>query len=346
MGFRARKSIKIAKGVKLNLSKSGVGVSVGGRGARYSVHSSGRRTTSVGIPGTGLGYTSTKSPKRSNRGRPQGTPPSTGRRPTQTRAPRAPAQPTPTKPAMLAPKAEKLIFKALQTTPTDVSSLQRVATEFPDWRMPALALGAVTLIGVDNGTARSLLAEVVASGYGLATDSRVLPYVGSSTASVPIANGVTAALPLDWDGLGLILAELHQEAGDLAAAIDVVERLTPTTVAALSLAELYTQAGRTNDVIDLTNGLTNQDDVTALLVAYRGAALARHHMYTAGREAFKEALKSSKRDPAIRHYALMERAYLNHADGKRAQARKDLERILAENSAYPGLREMLSAVQS
>jgi Protein of unknown function (DUF4236) len=48
MGFRMRKSIKVASGVRLNVSKSGVGGSVGGRAGRYSVHSSGRKTVSAG----------------------------------------------------------------------------------------------------------------------------------------------------------------------------------------------------------------------------------------------------------------------------------------------------------
>ena len=54
MGFRMRKSIKVAPGVRLSVSKTGVGASVGGRGGRYSVHSSGRRTTTLGsgvVPG-------------------------------------------------------------------------------------------------------------------------------------------------------------------------------------------------------------------------------------------------------------------------------------------------------
>lgn len=57
MGLQFRKSIKICKGVNLNISKTGVGISVGTKGARYSMHSSGRRTATVGIPGTGLYYT-------------------------------------------------------------------------------------------------------------------------------------------------------------------------------------------------------------------------------------------------------------------------------------------------
>ena len=57
MGFRFRKSFKIAPGVRFNLSKKSIGVSFGGKGARVSVNSSGRKTASVGIPGTGISYT-------------------------------------------------------------------------------------------------------------------------------------------------------------------------------------------------------------------------------------------------------------------------------------------------
>lgn len=57
MGLQFRKRIKICKGVNLNLSKTGVGISVGTKGARYSMHSNGRRTATFGIPGTGLYYT-------------------------------------------------------------------------------------------------------------------------------------------------------------------------------------------------------------------------------------------------------------------------------------------------
>jgi len=59
MSIRFRKSIKVAPGVRMSVSKTGVGASVGTRGARYSVHSSGRRTTSLGIPGTGVSSVST-----------------------------------------------------------------------------------------------------------------------------------------------------------------------------------------------------------------------------------------------------------------------------------------------
>lgn len=53
MGFRFRKSISLFPGVRVNISKTGVGVSAGVKGARVGIGSKGAYT-SVGIPGTGV----------------------------------------------------------------------------------------------------------------------------------------------------------------------------------------------------------------------------------------------------------------------------------------------------
>jgi hypothetical protein len=55
--FRFRRSIKILPGVRWNFGKRSSSVSFGGRGFHYTIGSTGRRTT-IGIPGTGLSYTS------------------------------------------------------------------------------------------------------------------------------------------------------------------------------------------------------------------------------------------------------------------------------------------------
>lgn len=62
MSFRFRKSIKIAPGIRVNLSKSGVSTSLGRPGATVNISKRGVRST-VGIPGTGLSYTATSSQK-------------------------------------------------------------------------------------------------------------------------------------------------------------------------------------------------------------------------------------------------------------------------------------------
>lgn len=56
MGFNFRKSIKLGKGTKLNLSKSGIGLSTGTKGFRVSKGPRGSKVT-AGIPGTGIYYT-------------------------------------------------------------------------------------------------------------------------------------------------------------------------------------------------------------------------------------------------------------------------------------------------
>lgn len=53
MAIRFRKSIKLAPGVRLNISKSGVSTSVGGKGATANFSKRGTRVT-AGIPGSGL----------------------------------------------------------------------------------------------------------------------------------------------------------------------------------------------------------------------------------------------------------------------------------------------------
>ena len=63
MGFRLRKSIKLFGGIKLNLSKSGVGISGGVKGARVSIGPRGTRTT-LSVPGTGMSYVSEKGLKK------------------------------------------------------------------------------------------------------------------------------------------------------------------------------------------------------------------------------------------------------------------------------------------
>jgi hypothetical protein len=56
MGVRFQKRIRIFPGVYINLSKSGISASVGGKGATVNVGSTGRRMVTFGIPGTGLSY--------------------------------------------------------------------------------------------------------------------------------------------------------------------------------------------------------------------------------------------------------------------------------------------------
>jgi hypothetical protein len=55
MAFRLYKSIRILPGVRINLSRTGPSVSIGGRGASVNASRRGIRTT-AGIPGSGFSW--------------------------------------------------------------------------------------------------------------------------------------------------------------------------------------------------------------------------------------------------------------------------------------------------
>ena len=331
MGFRMRKSIRLAPGVRLNVSKRGVGVSAGAGGARYSVHSSGRRTISArtGIPG--VTYQSTVgSGKRATTG--------ARRQPVQRQLPPAPS-PAPGRPGLFAPKGEKMLYKAIQQD--DAQLMKRVGDEHEAFRVPAWSFAAVKLMNDEPAMAAQLLEAVFATGSDPSVHPFVVKYLEAHL-KLNIAQGVTAELPINRDAVGLSLAELRQQAGEVEGAIDVVEQLEPTTYAAVSLAELYIEAGRYDEAVALTDGIQNQDDASALLLCFRGTALRELGHYDAAHEALKEALRSRSRPAAIRLHALAERAANYLAQGKRGMARKDFERILAEDSTYEGVREHLA----
>jgi tetratricopeptide (TPR) repeat protein len=333
MGFRMRKSIKIAPGVRVNVSKRGVGASVGGRGGRYSVHSSGRRTVSAGsgvIPG--IYYQKSVFGKGS---RTRGSGPTASAAPQPSTAPK--------KPGLFAPKGEKRLYKAVQAQ--DAQAIKQIGAEHPDFRLPSYSLAGLMLLVSEPVEAGRMLGEVFATGKDPAAEKFVSDYLFTRL-ELSIAEGITAELPVNRDAVGLALAELKQDEGDLDGAIEVVEQLEPTTYSAVSLAELYAQTEGWDEVIKLTEGIKNEDDASALLCVFRGEAFREQGFHDAAHEAFKEALRSRSRAARIRHFALAQRAQNYLAQGKKSQARKDLERILAEDSSYEGVREQLAELTS
>jgi tetratricopeptide (TPR) repeat protein len=298
MGFRMHKSMKVAPGVRLSVSKSGVGASVGGKGGRYSVHSSGRRTTTVAsgiVPGVYYQKSSGGSRSRSS----------------GSRSPAAAQQmpPSPKKPGLFAPKGEKELYKAIKTQ--DIKAIRQVGIYHQDFRLPSYSLAGLMMLTSEPTEAEQLLSEAFAMGKDPAEDKFVSSYPFTRL-ELPLAQGVTAELPVNRDAVGLALAELKQDHGDIDGAIEVVEQLEPTTYSAVSLAELYALTERWEDVIELTEGMKNEDDASALLCVFRGQAFRQQGFHDAAHEALKEALRSKSRAAPIRHMALAERAPGSH----------------------------------
>ena len=59
MGFRFRKSIRLGKGIKLNINSKSTSVTFGSKGFHHTISSTGKTRTTVSIPGTGISYSTT-----------------------------------------------------------------------------------------------------------------------------------------------------------------------------------------------------------------------------------------------------------------------------------------------
>ena len=64
MGFKFKKQINIAPGVRLNIGKKSASVSVGGKGLTNTFSTTGKTTTTVGIPGSGVYYSTSSGTKK------------------------------------------------------------------------------------------------------------------------------------------------------------------------------------------------------------------------------------------------------------------------------------------
>src|SRR4029450_1744665 len=140
MGFRMRKSMKVAPGGRLSVSKSGVGASVGGKGARVSADSSGRRPA-AGARGGGAACPAHPSGRRTTTVG-SGVVPGVYYQTSKGGGSRAAAEqiapPSPKKPGMFAPKGEKELYKAIKAQ--DVKAIKSVAVYHADFRLPSYSL--------------------------------------------------------------------------------------------------------------------------------------------------------------------------------------------------------------
>ncbi len=64
MGFRFRRTLKLAPWLRLNLNKGSLSLRLGGRGAGSTVSTTGSQTKTVGIPGSGFSWTKRTGPSK------------------------------------------------------------------------------------------------------------------------------------------------------------------------------------------------------------------------------------------------------------------------------------------
>jgi len=340
--LRVRRSIKLGPGVKLNLNKRSMGLTVGGRGAHYSVNTRGQRTRTVGLPGTGLSYIDRSSARRSPARR------------SSARAPAALSMAQPAaaqRPGIFARHYERAFYEGVEKITHE--DYQAALSAFADADQsddkhraisPALFAGVLSFQLGDHATATTYL-ERIANSAQLLPDKLMSKYaqglhigVDIDRVSVPVEIGSLAA--------AMLLAQCYAETGRVEEAIGIAQQLyehSETAGLLLFLCAMYQRAEDWDEIVHATAGISNEDDLTLTLRLWQAEAMEKQDLPDAAFEAYRDTLKSKKRDPELLKKARYNRAMLYLAVGKRTMAKRDLGRLYGED---PDFEDVASALQS
>ena len=347
MSVRFRRSVKIAPGVRVNLSKRSAGVSVGGPGAHYSVNTSGRRTTSVGVPGTGLSYQ-----KIATGGQPRSA--SAGG---ASKSPPAPAAATIVqalpKPGWLASGVEKAYYAGViaylsQDLAQTVARFEEVTAQDASIGSAHLFAGVAAEGQGDHARAAGHLEAIVSGGAPL-PDRFMVKYLPEDRFDLRIAVKVTDLIQArptpDAFGAALMLMEVYQASDRLEEAIGFMVQLhdaTPDRLVQLSLCDLLLADGDFEGVLEVAGGVTNDDDVAVEILHILAVAQTGLGHVDGALATLRTALaKTANRDPNLLLWVRYDRALIYEQAGQHEKARADLERVYAGDRGVADVAERL-----
>jgi len=336
MGFRIQKSIRLGKLLRLNISKSGIGISAGIPGLRIGTGPRGAYF-SAGLPGTGLSYRQKISSNRKA---------DSADLSTKTKAQVAPPE-TPS-PGFFAPRHEKELAKGLEDYEAgqEDGALEHFLAAAPD--EPGAAILAATILAEREGSeyqAIELLEGVVQSDGEFPTPL-MEKYLASTEIDINVTPNVNVSVSVDGLAATLLLVELYQSNRRVREAIALLEEvaeLANEPVLILSLCELYASREIWDGIIDRARQVEPVDDVTLEIVIYYGRTMQEKGLHEAAISVFSKALRKKKdRNPQLLREAAYWRAISYQEQGKRSQAQKEFELLYAEDPNFRDVAQRLA----
>ncbi len=241
------------------------------------------------------------------------------------------------KPGMMASKGEKAMHAAVASG--DPESVLGVAGQHPKYQLVGKSIAGLLLMESALDRAMSLLDEVVAESEDVGKDHFVRKYLPGAGLSIAVAAGIMVHLPLQRNSLILLLAELHQARGEEESAIAMLQAAEQTTHIRLSLTELLYERDEFERVLQVTQGVHNDDDVTALTLAYRGRALTELGKHDEAITVLARVLEYPNRAASIKAIALVGRGMIHQARGDNILAENDFTQALMEVPDDPEARQ-------
>lgn len=321
-----------------------MGLTLGPRGAHYTVNTSGRVTTSVGLPGTGLWWQESKGGGKAKR---QTKPEYTG--PTNNRGEPLHLD----APGLLANQAERDFYTYAETylmknPKKSLSEIKAAAerlkkdhpkiTDYVDYTLVAPTASE------DAKEALKLCEKLWHLDKSFFSKPIAAKYFDEFQVAIPIARGIQFLTDYNHNFLTYTYSELLQALGQPDKALEIIQNARESEHKEIAILDLYLSLKRYEDVLDETNDDENLDDITVIRLIFRAIAFRELKQYDVAIETLRLALSKKKREESILHLALYERACTYEAMGKIAMAKKDLSKILAadyENKAAQTKLEQL-----
>ncbi|MGH7671405.1 MAG: tetratricopeptide repeat protein, partial [Gemmatimonadales bacterium] len=189
------------------------------------------------------------------------------------------------------------------------------------------------------------LETVLASDLSI-PDPIMTKYRVGGAIEISVTPAVSVTVPMTNLAVALILAEAYQRTDQRQKAIELLESLGAEApgepVFALSLADLYFEGNQWEDVVRVTEGVqANEDDATLNILTFRAYALSELGMNEAALTLTKESLRTKKRNPVLLRFARYVRGRAYESAGKASMARKEYEKVYAEDASYSDVAERL-----
>lgn len=354
MSYRFFRRVRIAPGLTINMSKSGPSLSVGGRGGHVTLGGSRGRRTTVGLPGTGLYWTSVQHQANA-------------RRPTDRPSPvvRVPAPFPP--PVSGTPRAKQKLtlsfFRRLVTPDEEQAFVDGLRAMVEGDKVVALARlrGATHLadgafvagcLALQAGALQEAAIDLEAAVAASAELGRTFDRYGIDvTLVLHVTEEISASLEPNLESALLALVEAYQRLGrtdDALAGLRRLQALAPADpVVRLSLAELLVHRlpvdrASLEEAAKLGEDATNDSAIHAALRLHRATALRGLGLPDGAVALLSETLRRTADRPAeLLHALRYERALAYEAAGQPKRARVDLERLYAEAPGYEDIATRL-----
>lgn len=340
MSLRFFRRYRIAPGLSVNFSKSGGSLSFGPRGMKTTIGARGIRNT-VGLPGAGLYYTKQyggKSRSRKRAASQQASAP-----------PRHPLELSRSERRRLS-KGERNLLDACRELLAGKEEAALSLVERAGGLADGHYLAGFLHLKRRNWTAAEKRLERAADKERELNKffARFGIEISMTTA---ITEHISTSLAPDLRGVALGLVEIYQHSEQLPQALACLERLRKTNpadvVVQLSLTELLLETASEDEatlqrIVALSGAVENETPLHAALMFYKAQALRALGLPDIALEYLTPALRRRKDYPtrllqAIRY----ERALLYEELGQGARARKEWQRLFAENPEYEDVAQRL-----